>query len=383
MVGADTGIETGGAAALEMAAAAALERGEKINPCRNCGSPVLGIYCGQCGQPVDTHRRSVFHLLYDVAKDIISFDTRILRTARALFLEPGELPLAFREGRTQRYVPPIRLYLFVSLIFFLTLSVTHVAIFQLGLTTTTTRYLADAGGRVLEERDGATGIVTGLKADKNGTIFADGTHSDDYEHLIGTKADGAMKTDLDARPRFFARAEEGVRPVSPQLRAILDRTEKGISVSPGAARLHLDPKRILETLASNPSAINTPLIEWIPRALFVLVPVFALLLAAFYWRQRTDFYFVDHLVFSLNIFSVAFVVILLAIALAQIIPGGNVAFLAVCAISLHLFLAMKRFYRQNWGRTAIKFAAISFVNGVFFLGPAMLGIILAALWNLS
>ena len=85
-------------------------------------------------------------------KDIASFDSRILRTARALFLEPGELALAFREGRTQRYVPAIRLYLFVSLIFFLILSATGIAILQLELTTTTNRYFTNGGGNVLEEK---------------------------------------------------------------------------------------------------------------------------------------------------------------------------------------------------------------------------------------
>src|SRR6478609_10584662 len=125
------GTETGGAAALELAAEVAMERGERIVPCCNCAAPVLGKYCGACGQPVDTHRRSVLHLLHDLIADIASFDNRILRTLKALFFQPGELALAFRQGRTQRYVPPIRLYLFTSLIFFLTLSLAHIAIFQL------------------------------------------------------------------------------------------------------------------------------------------------------------------------------------------------------------------------------------------------------------
>ena len=127
----DAGLGTGGAAAMELAVEAALERGSRIVPCGNCAAPVLGKYCGECGQAMDTHRRSVFHLLHDLLTDIASFDSRVLRTIRALFLQPGELPVAFREGRTQRYVPPIRLYLFVSLIFFLFLSVTNIAIFQL------------------------------------------------------------------------------------------------------------------------------------------------------------------------------------------------------------------------------------------------------------
>ena len=109
------GQESGGAAAMELAVEASLERGGRIVPCGNCAAPVLGQYCGQCGQPVDTHRRSVLHLLHDLLKDIASFDSRVLRTLRAIFLQPGELTTAFREGRVQRYVPPIRLYLILAM----------------------------------------------------------------------------------------------------------------------------------------------------------------------------------------------------------------------------------------------------------------------------
>lgn len=140
----DAGQETGGAAAMELAVEAALERGGKIAPCGNCAAPVLGKFCGQCGQAVDTHRGSVLHLLHDLLTDIASFDSRVLRTIQALFLKPGELPAAFREGRTQRYVPPIRLYLFVSLIFFLFLSITHIAIVQLEVGPPTSHH-ADPG----------------------------------------------------------------------------------------------------------------------------------------------------------------------------------------------------------------------------------------------
>jgi hypothetical protein len=380
-------LDTGGAAALEMAASAALERGEKIAPCRNCGAPVLGVYCGECGQPVETHRRSVLHLLHDLVKDIASWDSRILRTARALFLQPGELALAFREGRTQRYVPPVRLYLFVSLVFFLILSATHVAILQLELITATKRTFTDAGGQVLEEKNGKTTVLENLKTDKNGIVVAGPQDDGDHPDLIGTRPDGSTKTNLDVTPHFFTRAGTADHPVSPELRKILDRDERLIDGALGGGRFKLamngDPKRILETLATNPAAINGPLTEWIPRVLFVLLPAFAVLLAALYWRQRRDFYFVDHLVFSLNAFSFAFVAILLAIGLARFVSGGTAVFAALCATSLHLLLSMKRFYRQGWGWTGLKFAFVSFIYGVFFVGPALIGIILAALVNLS
>jgi hypothetical protein len=49
------------------------------------------------------------------------------------------LASAFREGRTQRYLPALRLYLFVSLIFFLVLGATNLALIQLVVVASPTK----------------------------------------------------------------------------------------------------------------------------------------------------------------------------------------------------------------------------------------------------
>jgi len=376
-------LETAGAAVLEMAVSATLERGGKIVPCKNCSAPVFDAYCAACGQPTDIHRRSLLRLLRDLFRDIASFDSRILRTIRALFFEPGELSLAFRDGRTQRYVPPVRLYLFVSLIFFLFLSVTGIAILQIELGTTTHRIFRDGSGRVFEEKNGVTNPMEGLKADTKGNVFANNGKDAPGIQIYGMKADGKAVDDLSTNALFFSPAIKGHGQLSPGLQGVLYRLHVllagvpiGSSLKTWLAR-HLD--RMLQKLATDPAAINGLLTEWIPRTLFFLLPVFALMLAVFYWRQRRDFYFVDHLVFSLNMHSFAFAIILVAIILARVIAGDTAAEFAILAIVLYLFLAMNRFYRQGWIWTAVKFALVSFAYVAFFLAPALAGILVASL----
>ncbi len=328
----------------------------------------------------------MLHLLHDFFKDIASFDSRILRTVRALFLEPGELSLAFREGRTQRYVPAVRLYLFVSLIFFLFLSVTGTAILQLELTTTSHRYFADATGKVFEEKNGVTKPVEGLKADKNGNVFADTGEGGPRVLIYGVIANGKVSNDLSAKPFFFAKVRKPHAQIAAGIQGVLEREHTQLTSLPIGASFaswlenHLD--RMLRTLAVDPTAINGPMTEWIPRVLFVLLPVFATILALFYWRQRRDFYFVDHLVFSLNMHSFAFAMILVAVIMARVITGGVAGQIALYAVALYLFLAMKRFYKQGWTWTAVKFVAVSFVYGAVFLAPALAGILLASLLNI-
>ena len=386
MEGLEAGLETAGAAALEMAVAATLERGGRVRPCKNCAAPVLGAFCAQCGQPTDVHRRSVLHLLHDLFKDIASFDSRILRTAIALFAQPGELSLAFHEGRTQRYVPAVRLYLFVSLIFFLFLSITSTAILQLELATTSHRYFSNGSGQIFEEKNGITKPLEGLKADKNGNVFADTGESGPRVLIYGMTANGKVSTDLSAKTFFFAPARKQHAQLSASIQSVLEHEHTQLASLPIGASFtswlenHLD--RMLRTLAVDPTAINGPLTEWIPRVLFVLLPGFAMVLALFYWRQRKDYYFVDHLVFSLNMHSFAFAMILVAVILGRVITGGVAAEIALVAIALYLLLAMKRFYRQGWVWTVVKFALVSFVYGAFFLAPALLGILLASLLNI-
>ena len=52
-------------------------------------------------------------------------DSRLWRTLAALLLRPGYLTREFLAGRRARYLPPVRLYLVISLVFFLWASSGH------------------------------------------------------------------------------------------------------------------------------------------------------------------------------------------------------------------------------------------------------------------
>jgi hypothetical protein len=376
--------ETAGAVAVEMAVTALLKSGGKVGPCANCGSPMMGAYCGVCGQPVEVHRRSVFVLLHDFVKDIASFDSRILRTARALLFEPGELSLAFHEGRTQRYVPAVRLYLFVSLIFFLTLSFAGIAILQLELLSSTQRFVHDKDHNVFVIKNGVREPMEGFKSDDKGNVYL-GNPALGHKVVTGMKADGSLSQNVATQPHFFARlgsVKAGRAPT--KILADMDKElRNGKSKTPGfASWLNEHVTRMFKVLATDPAAINGPLTEWLPRALFILLPLFALLLAVFYWRQRRQFFFVDHLVFSLNMHTFGFALLLIAAGLAQVLSGSIVALIAGLALAVYLFLAMKRFYRQSWFWTSTKFIGIGFIYALVILPTALGGIIAYSLLNL-
>ncbi|MGD0143957.1 MAG: DUF3667 domain-containing protein [Rhizomicrobium sp.] len=371
-----------GAAAIEVAASALAERGHQTGTCHNCDAPTIAAYCAVCGQERDTHRRSVLNLLRDLVEDIVSFDSRILRTALALLLEPGELPKAFREGRTIRYMPALRLYFFVSLAFFLILSMTGIALMQLEVTATPTKIIRDAKGNYFipnpasDSNDADTRLFSPLipttkeRATRPGGLYSFST-SEHFFSRIGayrSTLTNAQREQLMEDNSFSVKVVR-LRPESPPKKEDVEKARK----LEGAIKKGVYDG--MSRIASDPAALNGPLTTWIPRILFLLLPLYALLLATFYWRQRKTFYFVDHLIFSLSVHTFLFVVLIVDIGLAQIVPADIVAWLTLIAVGVYIFIAMKRFYEQGWVWTTIKFGAVSFIYSVFFLAPALAGAI--------
>jgi hypothetical protein len=371
-----------GASAVEKAASVLAEQGHETAACHNCTLPTIGPFCAVCGQERDTHRRSVFNLIRDLIEDIVSFDSRILRTAIALLVEPGEIPKAFREGRTVRYMPALRLYFFVSLAFFLILSTAGIAIVQFEVTATPTKLSRDASGNYFEpnpayDKDDPDSRmlkplieVPKARAERPGGLF-DFSTTEHFFSRIGayrSKLTPAQRAQLTEDNSFNVRFET-IQGKPLKNKADIEKAKR----IGGTIKKDIDSG--ISRLASDPAALNGPLTVWIPRVLFLLLPLYALLLAVFYWRQRRKFYLVDHLIFSLSVHTFLFVLLIVDVGLAQIMSDSIVVMLTLVALAVYIFIAMKRFYEQGWFWTTFKFVAVSFVYSTFFLAPALAAVI--------
>ena len=90
-------------------------------PCLNCGDETPGNFCRTCGQRKVEVRVSLRRMLLEALDDQFSLNSALPRTLQALFFKPGHLTREYMEGRIARYIPPFRLYLISSVIFFLIL----------------------------------------------------------------------------------------------------------------------------------------------------------------------------------------------------------------------------------------------------------------------
>lgn len=89
--------------------------------CKNCDTQFEGNYCNNCGQSSKDYDKPFNVLIIDAMANIWAFDTRLWKTLKSIMLKPGEMAANYINGKRVRYMPPFRLYLFVSFIFFMLL----------------------------------------------------------------------------------------------------------------------------------------------------------------------------------------------------------------------------------------------------------------------
>jgi hypothetical protein len=94
--------------------------GETIHShCQNCGAELNGPYCHACGQhDFDVHQ-SFWHVALELLETFFHFDGKFFQGTFDLLFRPGSLTKEFNAGKRASQMPPLRLYIFISLIFFL------------------------------------------------------------------------------------------------------------------------------------------------------------------------------------------------------------------------------------------------------------------------
>jgi hypothetical protein len=112
------------------------------------------------------------------------------------------------------------------------------------------------------------------------------------------------------------------------------------------------------------------MIESAPTVMFLLLPVFALLLKLLYIRSNR--FYVEHFVFALHYHALAFVLYTVVVVVPDVLRPG----LLVIWLYLYLPIAMKRVYGQGWFKTSVKWIALASVYSVF----VVIGVLATALF---
>lgn len=408
--------------------------------CANCETQLEGPVCHMCGQVDDEYHRPVHGLFSEVIEGLFALDGRVARTIPALLLFPGRVTRAFLKGKRMRYMPPFRLYIIASLLFFLLvplsgnlggmandmqegwgnyqpdgidLSAARSQIEQQVATGAMTEEDAEYALQALER----VGFTTGAEPEPQNALVTD-TDSGAVFHLtpLGPKrlqgSEAAINPDKVAAADFSLPAAEApetgvadkleeapvaetgaASPVFTGLMATPDGETTDFDLFRQAASGNnirqffapedfgepapqtiwpLEMRRYLGErfahVAEDPGDWLESAADWVPRVMFAMVPVYALLLGLVYvWRR--GFYLYDHMIVSLH-FHAALFLSMAILSKASLLIGAGWATLAMIVYSnLYLYKLHRKVYERGRFQSVVRTLTLSMLYGfVLMLG---------------
>lgn len=91
----------------------------KEHNCLNCGFHVEEHYCSRCGQPNLELDENFWAFITHSIAHYFHFDNKFFQTLLPLLTKPGKVTLDYLAGKRARYINPVSMYIFVSIVYFI------------------------------------------------------------------------------------------------------------------------------------------------------------------------------------------------------------------------------------------------------------------------
>lgn len=322
----------------------------KESNCLNCGHTVEEHFCTRCGQENIEIKEDALHMISHAVADYFHFESKFFGTIKPLLLQPGYLSKLYVAGKRVSFIHPIRLYIFVSIVFFLiTLSSKKSEKIEeepVKTTQNTNKRGSDLKIARLEkdlknpslteaQRDSMIRVavreVTRKKSDLN-----EFTINDNWVNKSDTTVD-AYENRQEALP---AKKRDNF------LKHYIIRKNLEIRKYPNAG------EKIKEDIKHN-----------VPKMMFILLPLFAMTLKLVYWRSKKYYY--EHLIYSFHVHSAIFLSLLILNALTWFFDlfydiSGLLATVWFVYALWYIYRSLRTFYGSRRWITVAKFAFLMF-----------------------
>jgi len=341
--------------------------------CLNCGTRLRGQYCGRCGQRSRSRLISTWQLLREAFGDLLELDSRLWKTLIPLLSKPGQLTKDYLEGRRARYMPPFRTYLVLSIVFFL------VAFFEPkeGLLLLAEDKSVATAEETHEQEQEAKALASDKQAEVDETLKETYAKGKIDKNIVGdssannTSFNINFGEDNDNDNDFFGDCEKAK--ISDEQNAP-DWLKKRFTEERA--------KKICErNKARGVDSFQAAIIDNIPIALIVLLPLMAMVLKVLYPLSRR--YFVEHLLFFVHFHTFFFAILIVLLLFDRLVNrlsvNGMISTLMIIAASLYvpvyLYKAMRYVYAQSHLVTVPKYLILlaAYLTGAII---TLLGVVL-------
>jgi Protein of unknown function (DUF3667) len=343
------------------------DRQSPLTHCENCGAPLTGHYCAQCGQAAIDYRRTIGHVLIDVLNEFLNWDSKFFASIGLLIAKPWQLTNEFVQGKRVRHVHPLRLYLLASIAFFFVVNYAAKGIrLEPGKIGEENR--AQIAAAIADKRDEIE-----KELEKENLSADERRKAQEALDYLTKPAGSAIPAGETPSPTATTPATSPTEPgqrtygaVGERPFIVFDDNEK--SQTPFERWLEAQAKEKMGEHGTKMGLFISTLFNNLPYMMLCCIPLFALVLKVLYIRRRI--FYIDHLIYALHIHSFFYtgimLIVFITMGLNRVMPGaiaGWIIALLWIAFVVQIFLSIRYVYRQGWFLSTLKF----FTGGFAYL----------------
>ena len=316
----------------------------------------------------------------DFIESVLNVDSKIFRSIGSLF-KPGKLTIEYFKGHHKRYVPPLRLFFVMAIVHFAVLGYVGLDKLEQEVNKITERqwkkaHLAD----FRDQLDSARQTVE--MAYPNEPVLLEAM--DSLERILGdSRSDsiglGYFSFDPDSSKFKLKQVEIAPRDA---MEMPLDSFASTYGDGTLLSQVQLRQVAKFNRRGGNFTQFVLSKLIWM---VVLMMPALALLLKFLYIRR--EHFYVEHLVFSFHYHAFAFLIVSAILLFNQAkldqfskwFDEGFLIGMSFLWILVYLFIAMRRFYKQHWFKTFIKYCIINFSYTFIFAVFLVLTLLASAL----
>jgi hypothetical protein len=333
--------------------------------CQNCGHTVEVEYCSKCGQQNTETRQPFHHLITHTIEDITHYDGNFWKTIKYLLFRPGKLTTEYLLGHRMRYVPPVKLYIFISFVCFFIMAL-----------------MAPDSEEHAEEHD--------TKKTSHAPVKIEKTYNVKTDTIITITATDIFKRNKSTEEKLAKKATDTIVVIDGVKILTVRQLDSVQDSRPNEKKLsflkYYEYKIKIKANSNDMSKRDfiIALAHTLPKVLFIYMPLFAFWLWVFHGKRR--WYFFDHGIFTLHYFSFLLLVITINMILTWIVGlstnniyenifsilGLIIGIVSFIYPFFYFFRAHSRFYGETKTISRIKSFILFFINVILIIGMCII-----------
>lgn len=351
----------------------------KEKNCLNCGHHVEEHYCSHCGQPNLELKEPFWGFIGHSIGHYFHFDSKFFHTLIPLMTKPGQVTLDYLAGKRARYIHPVSLYIFVSIVYFLTIhaledkpvhkNVNAQEQISKAAATDTEDISADneLEKKIRRQVNAELKSASVLQRFTRMNTAAQTVYLDSLKKLNAAHPADTLKKRIRKFENILSEKQDTTLDAYRMRQLKLPASERDSWFERKAKETSYSIKKDKQ---EDQQDIKEEVKKYAPKQYFLLMPLLAFFIMLNF--RKNKIYYIDHLVFTVHGMTAFFIITIITEPIKKYIFGeGSTAsdileFLVLAGIFWYMYTGLKLFYGRSVRLTIRKTITVSLLYSISF-----------------